>query len=102
MVKNPPASVGDIEDTGSIFPWVGKIPWRRKRQPTPAFLPGESLGQRSLAGTVGGVAELDTTEHLSTHAFRRRERPSYTNMGRSSNAVLLGKDAFYFSCLWFQ
>ena len=23
-------------------PWVGKIPWRRVRQPTPVFLPGES------------------------------------------------------------
>ena len=31
-------------------PWVGKIPWRRAWQPTPIFLPGESLGQRSLAG----------------------------------------------------
>ena len=31
-------------------PWVGKIPWSRKWQPTPVFLPGESHGQRSLAG----------------------------------------------------
>ena len=31
-------------------PWVRKIPWRRKRQPTPVFLPGISYGQRSLAG----------------------------------------------------
>ena len=30
--------------------WVGKIPWRRKWQPTPVFLPGEPHGQRSLAG----------------------------------------------------
>ena len=29
--------------------WVGKIPWRRKRQPTPVFLPEKSRGQRSLA-----------------------------------------------------
>ena len=29
---------------------VGKIPWRRKWQPTPVFLPGESHGQKSLAG----------------------------------------------------
>ena len=29
-------------------PWVGKIPWRRKWQPTPVFLPGESHRQRSL------------------------------------------------------
>ena len=31
-------------------PWVRKVPWRRKRQPTSVFLPGESHGQRSLAG----------------------------------------------------
>ena len=30
--------------------WVRKIPWRRKWQPTPAFLPGKSHGQKSLAG----------------------------------------------------
>ena len=30
--------------------WVGKIPWRRKWLPTPVLLPGESHGQRSLAG----------------------------------------------------
>ena len=30
--------------------WVGKIPWRRERQPTRALLPGESHGQRSLVG----------------------------------------------------
>ena len=32
-------------------PWVRTIPWRRKWQPTPVFLPGESLGQKSLAGS---------------------------------------------------
>ena len=31
-------------------PWVGKMPWRRKWQSTPVFLPGELHGQRSLAG----------------------------------------------------
>jgi len=30
---------------------VGKIPWRRKWQPTPVALPGKSYGQRSLAGS---------------------------------------------------
>ena len=30
-------------------PWVRKIPWRRKWQPTPVFLPKKSHGQRSLA-----------------------------------------------------
>ena len=40
--------------------WVRKIPWRRAWQPTPVFLPGESNGQRSLAGY--GLKESDTTE----------------------------------------
>ena len=47
-------------------PWVGTIPWRRKWQPTPVFLPGESLGQRSLAGySPWGCKESDTTEQLT-------------------------------------
>jgi len=33
-----------------INPWVRKIPWRRKWQLTPVFLPRKSHGQRSLAG----------------------------------------------------
>ena len=32
-----------------VWSWVRKIPWRRKWQPTPGFLPGKSHGQRSLA-----------------------------------------------------
>ena len=47
VVKNPSAYAGDIKDR--FDPWVG-IPWRRAWQPTPVFLPGESCGQRSLAG----------------------------------------------------
>ena len=31
-------------------PWIGKIPWMRKWQPTPVFLAGNSHGQRSLVG----------------------------------------------------
>ena len=48
-------------------PWVGKIPWTRAWQPTPVFLPGESHGQRSLAGySPWGHKESDTTEPLNT------------------------------------
>ena len=49
-------------------PWVGKIPWRRKWQLTPVFLPGEFHGQSSLAGySPRGRKESDKTEGLSTH-----------------------------------
>ena len=46
VLKSLPANAGD---SGSI-PGVGKIPWRRKWQPTSVSLPGKSHGQRSLAG----------------------------------------------------
>ena len=51
-------------------PWVGKILWSRKWQPTPAFLPGESHGQRSLVSySPWGCKESDMTEAT--------EHPSY-------------------------
>jgi len=37
---------------------VGKIPWRRKWQPTPVFLPRKSHGQRNLAGYSPEVARV--------------------------------------------
>ena len=46
--------------------WVGKIPWRRPWQSTPVFLPGDSHGQRSLAGySPWGRKESDTAEQLT-------------------------------------
>ena len=59
-------------------PWVGKIPWRRKWQPTPVFLPGESHGQSSLVGyTVHGVAKSQTRlNRLSTGQSNRDRLPN--------------------------
>ena len=46
-------------------PWVRKILWRRKWQPTPVLLPGKSHGQRSVVGySPWGHKESDTTERL--------------------------------------
>ena len=57
-VRNPPAC-----GRPGFDPWVGKILWRRKWQPTPVFLPEESHGQKSLAGYgPQGGKELDMTE----------------------------------------
>ena len=52
-----------------FYPWVGKIPWSRKRQPALVFLPGKFLGQRSQVGySPWSCTELDMTEQLSMHA----------------------------------
>jgi len=46
-----------------IDPWIGKIPWRRKRLPIPVFWPGEFREQRSLVGySPQGHKEPDTTQ----------------------------------------
>ena len=51
-----------------FVPWVKKISWRRKWQPTPVFSPWKSHGQRRLAGySPWGPKEWDKTEHTHTH-----------------------------------
>ena len=61
VVKNLPANVADMRHGFNL--WVRKIPWRRKWQPTPVFLPGKSNGQRSLAGySPWGCKESDMTK----------------------------------------
>ena len=47
--------------------WVGKIPWRRKWQPTPLLLPGKFHGQRSLAGCSPRGAKIGQD---GTHTHR--------------------------------
>ena len=65
IVKNLPA----MRET-----WVPSLgredPWRRKWQPTPVFLPGESYGQKSLAGYSPWVAK--ESEQL-TYNMRNRK-----------------------------
>ena len=51
-------------------PRVGKIPCRRKWQPTPALLPGKFHGQRSLVGySPWGGKESDMTEHSTAQSI---------------------------------
>ena len=51
-------------------PWVRKIFWRRKWQPTPVFLPGKSHGRRNLVGySPRGHKESDVTERLQFPFF---------------------------------
>ena len=63
---------GRLQSMGPLrvrYTWVTSLSlftfmhWRRKWQPTPVFLPGESQGRRSLVGChLWGRTESDTTE----------------------------------------
>ena len=77
---------GRLQAMGSLrvrHDWVTSLSrstfmhWRRKWQPTPVFLPGESHGRRSLVGcSPWGRTESDTTE--ATWRQRRRQGPMHT------------------------
>ena len=68
VVKNLPANTGDVRDTQGFDPWAGKIPWRKKWQPTPVFLSGKSHRWRSPEDySPWGRKELNTTERLHFH-----------------------------------
>ena len=72
MVKKPP-----VCRRPEFYPWVGKIPWRRKWKPTPEFLPEESHGQRSLSGySPPGCKEPDMTKQLTFPMYFFSSLPS--------------------------
>ena len=54
---------------------IHQIPWRRKWQPTPVFMPGKSRGLRSLVGySPWGCKESDTTEQLHFTSLIHQEK----------------------------
>ena len=84
-------------------PWVGKIPWRRKWQPTPIFLPGKSHGQRSLVGyspqgpkRVGHDVEI---KQLQQQLLRSKKIPASLLSQICGEAILPG---FWFSLAYFS
>ena len=69
VVKNPPANAGNLNYVPGFHPWVRKIPQQRAQQPTPVFLPGDSLGQRSLESySPQGCKESDRIEVNQQHS----------------------------------
>ena len=60
VVRNPPANEGDTGDR--LSPWVRKIRWERKWQPTPVFLLENPRDRGAWRGTVHGLVESGMTE----------------------------------------
>ena len=64
VVNNSPANAGDVDS----IPGPGKIPWRRKWQSTPVFLPEKSHRQRSLEGSMGSQKSWTRLSDYTTTA----------------------------------
>ena len=77
-------------------PWVRKIPWRRAWQPAPVFLPGDSHGQRSLAGYSpwGHRIGYDGVNEHATHSLE--------TIGRTWLGILREGNKRSYLCLDFQ
>ena len=91
VVKNLPANAGDIKRS-RFNPRVRKIPWNRKWQPTPVFLPGESHGQKSLSGySPRGRKESDTAEWLS---MAQLETQQFSNLPATGPLVQVKTKVF--------
>ena len=71
--------------------WVGKIPQRKERLPTPVLLPRESHGWRSLVGySPWGRKESDTTERLHSLPMQRNTKLGFPRAGFKVLDSLLG------------
>ena len=61
-------------------PWVRKIPWRRKWQPSPIFLPGKSHRQRSLVGhSTWGLKDTQLSAHTHTQTYTHTHTHTHTH-----------------------
>ena len=80
--------------TCGFDPWVGKIPWSKKWQPTPIFLPGKSHGQRSLVGYSPGGTKSQTNlrdwtnTHTQTNTSEQTLLPNYPSSVQFSHSVM--------------
>ena len=83
-------------DMGSI-PGSGRFPWRRKRQPSPGFLPGKSQEQRSLSGysSWGHKAGNDLVTKSPPHRSCQCSSPCIVHsMGYDKCIVLYTNDLY--------
>ena len=75
VVKNTPAKQ-ERQEIG-FNPWSGKILWRRKWQPAPAFLSGKAHGQKNLKGySPCCCKESDTSKRLNNNTIVHKTEES--------------------------
>ena len=81
----PSLNPGQRTKRHGFDPWVRKMPWRRKWQPTLVFWPGKSHRQRSLAGSSQWSGkELYTTQQLNNNCV-----PSHIQVITEVSNILL-------------
>ena len=70
--------------------WVRKIPWRRKWQPTPVFLPRKPMGRGARCAIVHGVTESWTRLSRRTHIGKLSPSTDHNYTTAKTNTKTLG------------
>ena len=83
VVKNPPVKCRKLTMRHEFDPWVGKFPWRRAWQPTPVFLPGESMDRGAWWATVHRVIQRHGWNDLA-----RKHRMPNTALSTGNTLVM--------------
>ena len=80
-------------------PWVGKMPWKRKWQPTLVFLPGKSHGKRTLAGySPWGHRRVGHTQAQAHGTLCGKKSPRPTRLHAQSTQFALTEGTFSVCC----
>ena len=88
-------SLGVRQDSVTSLSLFTFLPWRRKWQPTPVFLPGESQGRGSLVGCrLWGCTESDTTEATQ----QQQQQQQQQKLEKAQEHASLGLSAGLWSC----
>ena len=99
VVKNLPANAGDVKAC-RMAPCVRKVPGWRAWQPTPVFLPGESHGERSLAGYGVHIVGHDWSNWACTHERRKEDKYVFIECVILTFLFAISGSLNFFSWLW--
>ena len=101
FLRGPLAETGGSDGKESVYQGkrhrfdscIRQIPWRRKWQPTPVFLPGKYHGWGPWQATWG-LKESDTTEHVRTYTH------THTHTHTTSGIIMVPSCSLLLHCNW--
>ena len=82
-------------------PWLGKIPWRRKWQPVPGFLPGKSHGQKEPGGLQSMGSQEVQCDWASEHVLWRLVQSCIRKLSLFFFPLTNGSRFYFMNLLWF-
>ena len=90
VIKNPPAR--EVDKRPGFDSWAGKIPWRRKWQLSPIFLPGKLHREKSLAGCSSWGFRASDKSEVTQHTHRGQGGWRVNKIGEGVNYTVMNRN----------